>query len=944
MQRKSRTIIVLVIWLIAFVTLVQVQAQVAYYREIPLSAEYKVNAMAQDAFGFLWLGTSQGIVIYNGYDEIIIPSLQNMDITTLKSQGNKIYVGTAAGSIYIIDGSNHQLISKVSPFTRSKISDIEFLDNHQWWASSYGDGVYIFNNDSLLHKCNSLKSKDIYALQSDGKGRMFVASDQGITVVRPDKGKTFKTEEISGLPDYIIVSLCLSKNGSIIAATYDKEIIEIADNKKITTLFKNTTRSRNHNIYCADQSLIFHSGNELYEWRGNTLQTIQLPQSRENISYVFVDKENQIWISDNKASLLRTSNHFVHYTLSGLSDIQCSAFDGSNFYLGTSAGVFASPDPTGKKGRWILKNENITVIRVIHKKIWIGTFSNGLYLYDLESKALSHVGRLFDTHDNTILDIEKTNDTSVEVSTLAGVIHQRIDINGGLSQKQNNNDHVLKAYVYDIYADAYGGVWYGKDRNGLTLVRSVKTTEWKEIINRKDNKPYKLGSVFSLMEGLPGEIYMASSNLGLVRYKDGLWDLVPHSFFVKNQIVGLSKYDENHLLVIRNNSIDVLELSTLHLLPFPFNKQGEAGISYLNNFITSGKDCYFAIANALVRFSPGGALSKKHPVTRLDKVEVNLETILSHQHSFRQHENNLRFSFTAGWLGNPGAVQYAYKLEGFDVDWRYTGDRVVSYPHLSPNKYVFKVKATENQAFFDEPITTYEFEIHRAFYNTWWFYLAIVLMIILALQAFVRRRKNVELLKSELSRIKTEAELINLKSQLDPHFLFNTLNTLIGLIEEDPKRGVRFTENLTQFFRRLSQSSQKELIALSEELHLVETYIVILKERFGNNISVVIEPLAHQEAESYLVPPVSVQMLIENAVKHNEVSRSKPLTVKIRWEKEFLIISNEKQPKNGGVASLGIGNNNIYERYRLMGLPKPYIVENNTEYHFYLPLIKKHGL
>ncbi|MBK7223566.1 MAG: hypothetical protein IPH94_20365 [Saprospiraceae bacterium] len=132
--------------------------------------------------------------------------------------------------------------------------------------------------------------------------------------------------------------------------------------------------------------MIFHSGNELYEWRGNTLQTIQLPQSRENISYVFVDKENQIWISDNKASLLHTSNHFIHYTLSGLSDIQCSAFDGSNFYLGTSTGVFASPDPTGKEGKWILKKENITVIKVIYRKIWIGTFSNGLYVYDLESK------------------------------------------------------------------------------------------------------------------------------------------------------------------------------------------------------------------------------------------------------------------------------------------------------------------------------------------------------------------------------------------------------------------------------------------------------------------------------------------------------------------------------------------------------------------------------
>jgi ligand-binding sensor domain-containing protein len=944
MQGKSRTIRGLAIWLIAWASLAHLQAQVASYREIPLSAEHKVNTMAQDAFGFLWLGTSQGIFIYNGYDEIVIPSLQNMEITALKSMGNKIYVGTATGSIFVIDVSNHQLISKVSPFTRSKISDIEFLDNNHWWASSYGDGVYIFNNDSLVQKCNSLKSKDIYALQADGNGKMYVASDQGITVVRPGKGKSFFIEDVAGLPDYIIISLCLGKNGSIIAATYDKEIVEITGNKKINTLFKNPARLRNHNLYCADQSLIFHSGNELYEWRGSTLQALHLPQSRENISYVFVDKENQIWISDNKASLLHTSNHFIHYTLSGLSDIQCSAFDGSNFYLGTSTGVFASPDPTGKEGKWILKKENITVIKVIYRKIWIGTFSNGLYVYDLENKTLSYVGRLFDTHDNTILDIEKTNASSVEVSTLAGVIHQHIDNKGGLSQDHRMNDHVLKAYVYDIYADAYGGVWYGKDRNGLTLVRSVKTTEWKEIINRKDNKLYKLGSVFSLMEGLPGEIYLASSNLGLVRYKDGLWDLVPHSFSVKNQIVGLSKYDENHLLVIRNNSIEVLELSTLHLLPFPFNKQGEMGISYLNNFISSGKDCYFAIANELVRFSPGGALSKKHPITRLDKVEVNLETIQSHQHSFRQHENNLRFSFTAGWLGNPGAVQYAYKLEGFDVDWRYTGDRVVSYPHLSPNKYVFKVKATENQAFFDEPITSYEFEIHRAFYNTWWFYMATALLIIMALQAFQRRRKNVELLKSELSRIKTEAELINLKSQLDPHFLFNTLNTLIGLIEEDPKRGVRFTENLTQFFRRLSQSSQKELIALSEELYLVETYIIILKERFGNNISVVIEPLVHQVAESYLVPPVSVQMLIENAVKHNEVSRSKPLTVTIKWDKEFLVISNEKQPKNGSVASLGIGNNNIYERYRLMGLPQPYVVENNTDYHFYLPLIKKHEL
>lgn len=941
MQRKPRTIIAFIVWLLVTGLATTATAQVAYYREIPLSAEYKVNAMAQDVFGFLWMGTNQGIVIYNGYEELIIPSLQHMEITAMKSQGEKIYAGTSTGSLFIIDCKNHHLITKISPFTRSKISDIEPLDNNQWWASSYGDGVYVFKKDSLVQKCTALKSKDIYALQSDGRGNMYVASDQGIDVVRPLSNKSFRIQPITGLPDYIIVSLCLSKNGSIMAATYDKEIVEIGKDKNIGILFHNPGRTRNHNLHCADQSLIFHSGNELYEWRAGKLQALQLPNSKDQISHIFVDKENQIWISDNKASLLRTSNHFVQYSLPALGDIQCTAFDGTNFYFGTNTGVYASPDPGGKNGRWIVQKENITVIKVIQRKVWIGTFSNGLYLFDLESKSLTHVGKLFDTHDNTILDIEKTGTDAVEISTLAGVIHQQIDDRGGLKQAGDFNDHLLKAYVYDIFADSYGGVWYGKDRNGVTLVRSVKKSEWKEIVNRKDNKPYKLGSVFSLIEGLPGEIYMASSNLGLVRYKDGKWDLIPHSFSVKNQIVGLSKYDANHLLVIRNNAIEVLELSTLHLLPFAFNKQGEAGISYLNNFVTHNKDCYFAIGNALVRFSPGGALSKKHPVTKLDKVEVNLEAIRPDQNDFKQNENNLRFSFTAGWLGNPAAVQYAYKLEGFDVDWRYTGDRVVSYPHLSPAKYVFKVKATENQAFSDEPITSYAFEIHSAFYNTWWFYLALALLLILALQAFLRRRKNLALLKSELSRVKTEAELINLKSQLDPHFLFNTLNTLIGLIEEDPNRGVRFTENLTRFFRKLSQSSQKELIALSEELHLVETYIIILRERFGNNIAVNIDSSVHLEAEAYMVPPVSLQMLIENAVKHNEVSRSKPLTINIHLKDAFLIISNDKQPKNAGVASLGIGNKNIHERYRLMGLPKPYIVENNSSYHFYLPLIKK---
>ncbi|HRD07866.1 MAG TPA: hypothetical protein PK037_09885, partial [Saprospiraceae bacterium] len=133
----------------------------------------------------------------------------------------------------------------------------------------------------------------------------------------------------------------------------------------------------------------------------------------------------------------------------------------------------------------------------------------------------------------------------------------------------------------------------------------------------------------------------------------------------------------------------------------------------------------------------------------------------------------------------------------------------------------------------------------------------------------------------------------------------------------------------------------KELIALSEEIQLVETYATILKERFGKNISIQIQAEVHSCGEAAMVPPVALQMLIENAVKHNEVSKARPLTVTISLERDFLKVSNIKNPKLAGDHSLGIGNKNIFERYRLMDLPLPFIKEDSNTHNYYLPIIKK---
>lgn len=926
-----------VLWLMAF----KAEAQSIFARQIPLNGEYKINAMVQDKFGFLWLGTDRGIVVYNGYDEELIPMVQSFEITCLQVKDGWVFAGTKSGQVFKIDANNHSLVIKLPAFTKSKISDIEVDHRMGLWIATYGDGVFKLSHDSLIKGIVELKSKDIYDLVIAHDKSVYIASDQGIDIVR-EKSNSFSITPISNLPDYIIVKLCKSARGTVVAATYDREIFEIGTDNSLRTLFENKDRNRNYSLFCADERLFIHSGNSILEWKNAQIISLQMQDIKDRISAVFVDDENNLWIAGGKSALYKSGMQFLQFSIPRANEIQAMEYDGNQYYLGTAKGVFLKKDLITGDGSWILKGENITTIQHIDRRVWIGTFSNGLFIYNPTNNKTQHIGKLLDTDDNTILDIEKTAVDLVQISTLAGIIPLAVNREGEpLPGKPPGHHGTLKAYVYDICSDHSGGVWYGKDRNGVTLNKLGKFTDWKEIVNKKDQKVYRLGSVFSIAEGRPGEMFFASTNLGLVRNRDGIWDISPKSFSLKNQIVGLTKLNEKYMLLIRNHSIEVMELETGHILPFSFNLQGDQGISFLNNFTAAQGDCYFALGNHLVRFSPGAALDKKHPVTRLDKVEVNLETIPQEHNVFEQHENNLRFSFTAGWLSNPSAVQYAYKLEGFDADWRYTGDRVVSYPHLNPSRYVFKVKASENKSFYDEPITVYSFEIKRAFYNTVWFYLGLGILTLAGIWAFQQRRRNVALLKSELARIKTESELINLKSQLDPHFLFNTFNTLIGLIEEDPPRGVRFTENLTQFFRLLSQSSQKELSALSEEIQLVETYANILKERFGKNVTILINPEVYNNSESAMVPPVTLQMLIENAVKHNEVSKAKPLTISISLENDYLKVSNEKHPKLSTDHSLGIGNKNIFERYRLMDLPLPFIKEDALYYNYYLPLIKK---
>lgn len=168
----------------------------------------------------------------------------------------------------------------------------------------------------------------------------------------------------------------------------------------------------------------------------------------------------------------------------------------------------------------------------------------------------------------------------------------------------------------------------------------------------------------------------------------------------------------------------------------------------------------------------------------------------------------------------------------------------------------------------------------------------------------------------KLERAKAEAELEALKAQVDPHFLFNSLNTLAWLIQNDAVGALRFNESLAEVYRYILHNKNRELVMAGEELAFLDRYYELIRLRFGDAVEM--EMPVMQDSERQLVPPISLQILLENAVKHNEFSRERPLRIRLSAGPEGLTMRNEFRPRATVRESGRIGLRNLDERCRLV--------------------------
>ena len=226
-----------------------------------------------------------------------------------------------------------------------------------------------------------------------------------------------------------------------------------------------------------------------------------------------------------------------------------------------------------------------------------------------------------------------------------------------------------------------------------------------------------------------------------------------------------------------------------------------------------------------------------------------------------------------------------------------------------------------------------------------WTYIVASLIITCIILAIYEARFAFEKYKSglikneELQKENTRAQLESLKNQVNPHFFFNSINTLISVIPEDPTTAVKFAENLSHVYRCILEMKDKEIISLAEEFSCISAYKYLLKIRFSEQVTFIGDELMQGIDDKFIVP-MSVQMLVENAIKHNVVSHKHPLEIRFEMMEDFLIVSNKRSPKKTEEFSTKIGLKNVHKRYELLA-DKCIVVEETKEwFRVKLPILQ----
>ena len=673
-----------------------------------------------------------------------------------------------------------------------------------------------------------------------------------------------------------------------------------------------------------------------------------------NINGLLQDNEGNLWMISNSNALLRSAGDrlkvHIRYNPGEWNEIHAMLVDHKHVtWTGDDSGITSYT--TGVDGKMISQRHLLTgligktditaLYEDMYHNIWIGTMGRGLYIFNPASGRFRHMNENVLQIRGSILSISGRNN-NVFVSSLEGATEFTLnDENNDINSRYRFNDlanisGIGTNIIYSIYKDRKGKVWFATDGRGVVMYENGKYTSYDERSGLKDK------FIYAITEDLEGNIWFSTRDAGIYKFnglmfknystREGLSDV---------NISAIKRDSQGNIVVVHKKGIDILNPANGLVSYLGANQGiGDVNVQDLGTVVKdSSGSVYFSSSSGIIRYTPV-TTTLHNPKTVIEDVLLFFSSLKpGDDNVFSHDENSFTFSFNGIYYTDPELVQYQYKLDGYNINWNNTKDNSVSFPRLPPGNYTFRVRSSVNPLFTGADEAIYEFRIKSAFYTTWWFILICLVSLVFIVYAYIKTREKSLKRYERLRQEKIQFQFETLRNQVNPHFLFNSFNTLISTIEDDPKQAVEYVEQLSDFFRNIVTYRDKELITLEEEIEVLNTYFYIQQKRFGNSLALNID-ISSDDLDSIFIPPLTLQLLTENAIKHNAVSKESKLAIDIFIENNRLIVKNNINNLIRKPESSGMGLQNIINRYNL--LSKQTVLITHTKEHFTvsLPVLK----
>jgi ligand-binding sensor domain-containing protein/DNA-binding LytR/AlgR family response regulator len=903
-------------------------AQLPHFQQhtlsIPQVEALELNCLAQSADGVLWIGTNRGLVRYNGSNPSFFAT--ETPVTALISVQKELWVGYQNGQIGVFKNNQIQILQTKDSLPKSKITAFVTDLKGQIWVSTAGEGVYVFENQRLIPFTikDGLSNSDIYTLVAVGN-QIYTATDNGIQILKYQKGqKTIENRAGVPLSDVIVKTLAHNTESTLFGGFF---------NNSVQNLTTGQTRQVGGAVSCmalfSKQGLcVGTETNGLYFVDFQLDRTDLAPPSvGKHIQAMLRDDEGNIWFISDHTKLFSAKTRFLTYK-TPLTDMQTLTATADNqLLIGTKKGAFQYDLKDGQITRILSEKTNIISAFRRSGRQFFGTYGTGLIEYTAGKTQV--LGLENGLSNLNIFSINSRDDT-LWLGTLGGVDCLLPQTDGTWTvQNLSKTKGQSAQFIYTIFEDQSHRIWLGTDGKGAAFFDGQKFHFFEKTAKTNQN----IGSVIGIVESPKGKIWLANTEGGIFygTIEQGFTLLPNLQNRPASSFSGLCTDSRGNLLFLAADGIEFMN-------PMTFNRSffsHEIGISSfetsgLNPFALSNiSDIWLATATDLVRLPPPFKHQRTQPTILLRGVKVHSQNIdFQSINTFKTNQNYFVFDIESIWLTHPQAVHFRYKLEGLESDWQPTREHLVSYPNLQHGTYTFRVQSSLSADFTGASEAVYRFTISSPIWQQWWFIgLAVALLTALVFVVVNFREKKLRQIEAQ-KREKIETQLQLIRSQINPHFLFNSFNTLVATIEDNPNAAVEYTQKLSDFYRNILHIREQDLISVGEELDFLNNYLFLLQKRHGKSLEVLVEI---KDLDRKIVP-LTLQILVENAVKHNIVSQKHPLSIEIRETPDACIsVKNNRQIKRDKETGTGFGLSSLSNRYQLLAHRKVEVAENAAD-------------